>query len=183
VSIVNGKGQPLAATRPEPHQWDVADHDGTVVVAYKVFGDRTDGTYLGVNEVHAHINIPAALMFARGWFERPARVRFVPPPGEQWKVATQLFPTADPLSFTAPNIHYLMDSPADFSRQQSGLRSHTMAPRPKPMRSPRTSSASSAKPFPSSASCRSSRPIPTRFSAPICRGPAATAWNTATAPR
>ena len=115
VSIVNGKGQPLTAMRPNPHQWDVANHDGTVVVAYKVFGDRTDGTYLGVNEVHAHINIPAALMFARGWFERAARVRFVPPPGKQWKVATQLFPTPDPLVFTAPNIHYLMDSPTDFS--------------------------------------------------------------------
>src|SRR5688572_26047421 len=65
VSIANGKGQPLTATRPDPHQWDVANHDGTVLVTYKVFGDRTDGTYLGVNEVHAHINIPAALMFAR----------------------------------------------------------------------------------------------------------------------
>jgi predicted metalloprotease with PDZ domain len=115
VSIVNGKGQPLIATRPDPHQWDVANHDGTVLVTYKVFGDRTDGTYLGINEVHAHINIPAALMFARGWFERPARVRFVRPPGRQWKVATQLFPTDDPLVFTAPNIHYLMDSPTDFS--------------------------------------------------------------------
>jgi predicted metalloprotease with PDZ domain len=30
-------------------------------------------------------------------------------------VATQLFPTSDPLVFTAPNIHYLMDSPTDFS--------------------------------------------------------------------
>jgi predicted metalloprotease with PDZ domain len=115
VSIVNGKGQRLAATRPDPHQWDVANHDGTVVITYKVFGDRTDGTYLGVNEVHAHINIPAALMFARGWFERPARVRFVQPPGKQWKIATQLFPTGDPLVFTAPNVHYLMDSPTDFS--------------------------------------------------------------------
>jgi predicted metalloprotease with PDZ domain len=115
VSIVNGKGQRLSATRPDPHQWDVANHDGTVVVTYKVFGDQTDGTYLGVNEVHAHINIPAALMFARGWFERPARVRFVRPAGKQWRVATQLFPTSDPLVLTAPNIHYLMDSPADFS--------------------------------------------------------------------
>jgi predicted metalloprotease with PDZ domain len=115
VAIVNGKGQPLIATRPDPHQWDVSNHDGTVLITYKVFGDRTDGTYLGVNEVHAHINIPAALMFARGWFERPARVRFVQPPGKQWKVATQLFPTSDPLVFTAPNIHYLMDSPTDFS--------------------------------------------------------------------
>ena len=115
VAAANGKGQPIAATRPDPHQWDFAAHDGTVVVTYKVFGDRTDGTYLGINEVHAHINIPAALMFARGWFERPARVTFVPPPGRKWKVATQLFPTADPLVFTAPNIHYLMDSPTDLS--------------------------------------------------------------------
>jgi predicted metalloprotease with PDZ domain len=115
VSIVNGKGQAITATRPDPHQWDIAAHDGTVVITYKVFGDRTDGTYLGIDDIHAHINIPAALMFARGWFERPARVTFVQPPGRQWKVATQLFPTGDPLVFTAPNLHYLMDSPTDFS--------------------------------------------------------------------
>jgi predicted metalloprotease with PDZ domain len=115
VSIVNGKGQPLTATRPDPHEWDVATHDGTVVVTYKIFGDRTDGTYLGIDDIHAHINIPAALMFARGWFERPARLTFVQPPGKTWKVATQLFPTNDPLVFTAPNIHYMMDSPTDFS--------------------------------------------------------------------
>lgn len=115
VSIANGKGQVLTAPRPNLHQWDVAGHDGTVVVTYKIFGDRTDGTYLGIDSMHAHINIPAALMFARGWFDRPARVRFVQPPGKTWKVATQLFPTADPLVFTAPNIHYLMDSPTDFS--------------------------------------------------------------------
>ena len=115
VAIVNGKGQPLTARRPNPHQWDVANHDGTVLVTYKVFGDRTDGTYLGIDDIHAHINIPAALMFARGWFERSARVTFVRPPGKAWKVATQLFPTGDPLVFTSPNIHYLMDSPADFS--------------------------------------------------------------------
>src|SRR5918994_1318329 len=55
VAILNGKGQPIAATRPDPHQWDVANHDGTVVVTYKVFGDRTDGTYLGIDDMHAHI--------------------------------------------------------------------------------------------------------------------------------
>jgi predicted metalloprotease with PDZ domain len=115
VAITNGKGQPITATRPDPHQWDVAAHDGSVVITYKVFGDRTDGTYLGIDDMHAHINIPAALMFARGWFERPARVTFVQPPGKKWRVATQLFPTSDPLVFTAPNIHYLMDSPTDFS--------------------------------------------------------------------
>jgi predicted metalloprotease with PDZ domain len=115
VAITGGKGQALTATRPDLHQWDIAGHDGTVVVTYKVFGDRTDGTYLGIDDMHAHINIPAALMFARGWNERPARVTFVQPPGKNWKVATQLFPTSNPLVFTAPNIHYLMDSPTDFS--------------------------------------------------------------------
>jgi predicted metalloprotease with PDZ domain len=115
VAIVNGKGEPLAATRPDNHEWDVANHDGTVVVTYKVYGDRTDGTYLGVDDMHAHINIPAALMFARGWFDRPARITFVEPAGKNWKVATQLFPTPDPLVFTAPNLDYMMDSPTDFS--------------------------------------------------------------------
>src|SRR5262245_6546131 len=63
VAIMNSKGQPLTATRPNPHQWDIANHDDTVVVTYKVFGDRTDGTYLGIDDMHAHINIPSALMF------------------------------------------------------------------------------------------------------------------------
>ena len=92
VSITNGQGQPLTPTRPNLHQWDVAGHDGTVVVTYKIYGDRTDGTYLGIDSMHAHINIPAALMFARGWFDRPARVTFVQPAGKNWKVATQLYP-------------------------------------------------------------------------------------------
>src|SRR6187397_1084250 len=34
VAIVNGKGAPLTATRPDNHEWDVANHDGTVVVTY-----------------------------------------------------------------------------------------------------------------------------------------------------
>jgi predicted metalloprotease with PDZ domain len=42
-------------------------------------------------------------------------VTFVRPPGREWRVATQLLPTGDPLIFTAPSIHYLMDSPAEFS--------------------------------------------------------------------
>ena len=115
VSITDGKGHTLTAARPNLHQWDVSGHDGTVIVKYSVYGDRTDGTYLGIDSMHAHINMPAALMFARQWFDRPARLTFVQPAGKSWKVATQLFPTPDPLVYTAPNIQYLMDSPTDFS--------------------------------------------------------------------
>ena len=49
VRITDGKGKPLTAARPNLHQWDVAGHDGTVVVSYRVFGDRIDGTYLSVD--------------------------------------------------------------------------------------------------------------------------------------
>ena len=42
-----------------------------MTVAYKVYGDRTDGTYLAVDETHAHVNMPAAIMWAKGLDDRP----------------------------------------------------------------------------------------------------------------
>ena len=115
VRIRDGKGKELTPARPNLHQWDVSGHDGTVVLSYRVYGDRIDGTYLAVDSTHAHMNIPATLMFARGLESRPARVTLVPPTGRQWRVATQLYPTNDAYTFTAPNMHYLMDSPTEFS--------------------------------------------------------------------
>ncbi|MGE4067272.1 MAG: M61 family metallopeptidase [Vicinamibacterales bacterium] len=115
VRIRDGKGTALSAARPNLHQWTVTGHDGTVVVSYRVYGDRTDGTYLSVDPAHAHINMPAALMWARGLETRPARVTFVRPEGRPWTVATQLFPTGDPFVYTAPNLQYLFDSPTEFS--------------------------------------------------------------------
>jgi hypothetical protein len=44
VRAFDGQNNPLAFTRPNPHQWDVADHDGTVRISYTLFGNRTDGT-------------------------------------------------------------------------------------------------------------------------------------------
>jgi predicted metalloprotease with PDZ domain len=115
VRVRDGKGNALIPTQPDLHQWNVTGHDGTVVVTYRVFGDRVDGTYLGIDATHAHMNIPASLMWARGFETRAAQVRLEQPPGRQWRVATQLYPTSDPLTFTAPNFHYLMDSPTEFS--------------------------------------------------------------------
>ncbi|MFP5380030.1 MAG: M61 family peptidase, partial [Vicinamibacteria bacterium] len=119
VAVADGAGKALTPSRPNLHQWDVDGHDGTVMVRYRVFGDRTDGTYLSVDAEHAHINMPAALMWARQLTDRPARVTFVAPAprpgGEAWRVATQLFPTDDPYVFTAPNLQDLLDSPIEFS--------------------------------------------------------------------
>ncbi len=114
VMITDTAGTPLEVTRPDLHQWRVTRHDRSVRVRYRVFGDRIDGTYLSVDSTHAHINMPSALMWARGFEDRPASVRFEPPAGATWRVATQLFPGRDALTFTAPNLQYLMDSPSEF---------------------------------------------------------------------
>ena len=115
VQAFDGSGNALDAVRSEMARWDVAGHDGTVRFTYRVFGDRIDGTYLGIDATHAHLNMPASLMWGAGLERRPARVRFEPPPGRDWQVATQLYPSDDPLTFTAPNLAYLLDSPAEFS--------------------------------------------------------------------
>jgi predicted metalloprotease with PDZ domain len=114
VHAAGGDGRELPTARPDPYGWNVPEHGGTVTVRYKVFGDRVDGTYLAVDTTHAHVNMPAAVMWARGLDDRSIAVRFEQPVGMHWQVATQLHPAATPLEFTAPNLQYLMDSPAEF---------------------------------------------------------------------
>jgi predicted metalloprotease with PDZ domain len=111
VRAVDASGRPLTVTRPNPHQWDVTPRGSTVRVSYIVYGDRTDGTYLGVDATHAHMNMPATFLWARGMADAPIRLRIRPQPG--WRVATQLRPTADSTVFEAPHLQYFMDSPTE----------------------------------------------------------------------
>ena len=86
----------LTYTRPNVDGWHVAGHDGTVRLVYRIFGDYADGTYMAVDTTHAHLNMPAAFLWAAGPDARPIRITFVPPAGSNWKAGTQLFPTSDP---------------------------------------------------------------------------------------
>ena len=115
VHAVDGRGRALAIERPNPHQWNVSGHDGMVRFGYRVYGDTVDGTFLAVDTTHAHMNMPATLVWARGMESRPVRIAFERPAGTAWRIATQLRPTGDPLTFTAANLQYLMDSPTEFS--------------------------------------------------------------------
>ena len=111
VRAVDGRGRPLTITRPDPHGWTLRGHDGTVTVTYSVWGDRTDGTYLGVDRSHAHMNMPATFLWARGMTAVPIRLTIHPRAG--WRVITQLKPTTDSTVFTAPHLQYFMDSPTE----------------------------------------------------------------------
>ncbi len=113
VSATDGAGRALPLHRPNPYEWRAEGHDGTVRFRYTVFANHADGTYAGVDSSHAHFNMPAAFVYARGLEERPIRITFHPI--NRWKVATQLLPTSDPHTFTAPDLQYFMDSPTELS--------------------------------------------------------------------
>jgi predicted metalloprotease with PDZ domain len=115
LEATDSAGKKLAPARPDVDEWLIAGHDGSVRIIYKIFGDRADGTYFGVDTTHAHLNMPAAFLWAAGLENRSMRVTFTPPAGSNWKVGTQLFPTEDSLTFTAPNLQYFMDSPTEVS--------------------------------------------------------------------
>lgn len=110
----DGQGHPLAVARPNPYEWDVSVHNSTVVVEYTIFGDRADGTYDGIDETHAHLNLPATLAWAKGYENSPASVAFILPPEKKWKVATELKPQPDG-AWWAPNLEMLMDGPVEIS--------------------------------------------------------------------
>lgn len=128
VKAFDSKGRPLPITRPNEHQWNVnVGPDRHVRVTYTLYADRADGTYSGIDRSHAHLNMPATFMFARNTFDRPVRIRFNVPAESNWKVATQLQPTAEANVFAAPNLQYFFDSPTEVSSH--ALRSWTVAGR------------------------------------------------------
>ena len=110
----DGKGNRLTVTRPDPYQWNVSGHDGTVKVMYTIFANRGDGTYSQVDETHAHLNIPATFMFAKAYTQRPVEVTFDARGDLHWKVATQL-KHLEGNTYYAPDMQYFMDSPTEIS--------------------------------------------------------------------
>ena len=125
VRATDGSGKALEVERPDPYSWIVeGGHDGSVIVTYTLYGDRGDGTYAQIDPTHAHLNAPATFMIAPALTGRMVEVRLTAPEPD-WKVATQLLPTADPMVFTAASRDYLLDSPIEFSNHE--LRSFSVS--------------------------------------------------------
>jgi predicted metalloprotease with PDZ domain len=130
VHAYEANGGELRFERPDDAGWVVPRHGDSVILKYKVYGDRLDGTYLAIDATHAHLNMPAAIIWARGFADRPIALNFNSPPGREWQIATQLHAVnavtgdgspddtrrrvPDHFDFTAPNLEYLIDSPVEF---------------------------------------------------------------------
>lgn len=111
---IDSKGNALQVIRPNPYEWLVIGHDGTVQINYTLFANRGDGTYSQIDETHAHLNIPATFIYAPVLRDREINVRFKTRKDLNWKIATQL-PKVSDGTYTAPNLAYFMDSPTELS--------------------------------------------------------------------
>ncbi len=114
VRATDEQGKQLPVNRANTNQWDVTGHNGSATITYTLFADHADGTYAGIDETHAHLNLPATLLYAKEFEQAPAAVTFNLPEGRNWKVATQLKPEQGN-TYSAPNFQYLMDSPTELS--------------------------------------------------------------------
>ncbi len=105
---------PLVIKQLEGDLYEIQGTTETVKISYTLFANWTDGTYASVDASHAHLNMPASIMWAEGQDERPIRVQFNDADKYGWKVATQLKSEGDNV-YSAPNLQYLMDSPTELS--------------------------------------------------------------------
>jgi predicted metalloprotease with PDZ domain len=114
VSAVDEHGDELNITRPNPHQWNVSGHNGTVTFRYTLFANRGDGTYSQIDETHAHLNIPATFAWARNYEHRPIEIEIDIRENLNWKIATQLQHQENNRYF-APDLAYFLDSPVEIA--------------------------------------------------------------------
>lgn len=107
-------GKELRITRPNPYQWDISGHRGTIKITYTLFANHGDGTYSQIDESHAHLNIPATFIYAPKLNNRKIELEVFPRDDLNWRAATQLKKLTDN-RYYAPDLDYFMDSPIEIS--------------------------------------------------------------------
>lgn len=115
VKAADSKGTALTVVQIEGDVYRVDKHDGDVKISYTIYGNHVDGTYLAIDETHAHMNMPATFMWFPAMTDRAVSITFNDLDRYNWRVATQLKSTGQSNSFTAPNLQYFMDSPVELS--------------------------------------------------------------------
>jgi predicted metalloprotease with PDZ domain len=115
VTASNVDGTPVSLKQTEGDVYLVGDdHSPTVKISYTLYGNWTDGTYTSIDLSHAHLNMPATVMWVPGLEQRPVTFEFDDLDKYGWKVASQLKHVGDNI-YSAPNMQYMMDSPTELS--------------------------------------------------------------------
>lgn len=88
-----------------------------VFLAYTVYSNRLDASYACVDDTHAHLNLPAILLYPIGMKKEPVDIVFYYPEKPLWKVTSQLKFIGDSVNsrYYAPNMAYLLDSSVELS--------------------------------------------------------------------
>jgi predicted metalloprotease with PDZ domain len=114
VKAFNKTGEPLKVKQVEGDVYIIENHGGNARITYTVFGNWVDGTYLAIDQTHAHMNMPATFLWVKEMENRKISVKFNDLQKYGWNVATQLVKGKDD-TYTAPNLQYFMDSPTELS--------------------------------------------------------------------
>jgi predicted metalloprotease with PDZ domain len=105
---------PIAIKQLEGDVYEIVNKVSTVKISYTLFANYVDGTYSDISESHAHLNMPATLMWGIGLEKRPVKIEFIDLEKYGWKAATQLKHEGMSV-YSAPDLQYLMDSPVELS--------------------------------------------------------------------
>jgi predicted metalloprotease with PDZ domain len=116
VKATDVSGKALVIKQMEGDVYEVAQHPTVVKISYTLFGNHTDGTYVGIDESHAHFNMPASFMWVvdKSFVNRPIKFEFNDLAKYGWKVATQLKHEGGSV-YSAPDMQYMMDSPTELA--------------------------------------------------------------------
>jgi predicted metalloprotease with PDZ domain len=110
VSAEDGNGKTLMVTKTDGDVYTISNHKGQIILHYTLYGNYADGTYASIDPTGYHLNMPASFMWVKGLEKAPITIHFSDV-DKSWRIATQLKPSTDNYTFTAPDLQYFMDSP------------------------------------------------------------------------
>lgn len=111
VKAFGKNNKTIPVIRTDGDVYEVKNQDGYIRLEYTLYANHPDGTYAGIDASSIHFNMPAAFIWIKGYDKTPIEIRFNIPAERKWSIATQLKPTNDSSTFTAPGLQYFMDSP------------------------------------------------------------------------
>ena len=87
IHAYGSDGKEIIINQIDGDVYEIPKHQGSVKIAYTLFGNWVDGTYAGIDSKHAHLNIPATFLWSPKHQNQTVAVKFILP--SNWKIATQ----------------------------------------------------------------------------------------------